>query len=92
MRILISGLIAIVVLAVATVFATHNEQLVMVNYLIAKGEFKLSLVIGFSLVTGFLLSWIVSAFFYYRLKMRFTLLKRKSDKLEKQQDILADTN
>jgi len=92
MRIILTTLTIIFVLAIAYLFGSYNEQIVTVNYLIAKGDFKLSWVVAVALVCGFLLSWVISAYFYYSLKVRFALTKRKLDKLEKQQDALVEAN
>lgn len=92
MRIIISTLIIIAVLAISYLFGINNENVVSVNYLIAQGDFKLSWVVGFSLVTGFLVSWLVCAYFYFSLKLRLAFTKRKLDKLEQQQDAAAEAN
>ena len=92
MRIILSALLILIVAVIAYLFGDNNQQLVTVNYFIAKGDFKLSWVIGFALVCGFLLSWLISAYFYYSLKMRFALTKRKLNKLEKQQEMAIEAN
>lgn len=90
MRTVISALILFSVLVIAYLFGSNNEQVVTINYLIAKGDFQLAWVVGLSFVGGFLICWIMSAYFYFTLKMRFTLAKRKLDKLEQKRDSLTE--
>ncbi|MGB0895461.1 MAG: LapA family protein [Parashewanella sp.] len=55
----------------ALIFGAQNEQLVTVSYFIAKGEYRLPIVLAVVFLAGFILSWLFAS--YHILKLKFAL-------------------
>lgn len=77
MKILLAVILIVLCFALALAIGAQNEQVVMVHYLIAQGEFHLSAVIGAAFAGGFLVGWVVCLGWYLRLKIQNRLLSRK---------------
>ncbi|EOD53650.1 LapA family protein [Aeromonas rivuli] len=73
----ILALIPLVLVFIFTLaLGSQNGQLVQFNYLIAQGEFSLSLLLGLFFGTGFLLGWLVFGLLFLRLKLQNRTLNR----------------
>ncbi|MGL6369845.1 LapA family protein [Aeromonas hydrophila] len=73
----ILALIPLVLVFILTLaVGSQNGQLVQFNYLIAQGEFLLSMLLGFFFGGGFLLGWLVFGLLFLRLKMQNRTLNR----------------
>ena len=73
----ILALIPLVLVFVLTLaIGSQNGQLVQFNYLIAQGEFSLSMLLGFFFAGGFLLGWLVFGLLFLRLKLPNRTLSR----------------
>ena len=73
----ILALIPLVLVFVLTLaIGSQNGQLVQFNYLIAQGEFSLSMLLGFFFAGGFLLDWLVFGLLFLRLKLQNRTLSR----------------
>ncbi|MDM5059586.1 LapA family protein [Aeromonas rivipollensis] len=73
----ILALIPLVLVFVLTLaIGSQNGQLVQFNYLIAQGEFPLSMLLGFFFAGGFLLGWLVFGLLFLRLKLQNRTLSR----------------
>ena len=73
----ILALIPLVLVFILTLaVGSQNGQLVQFNYLIAQGEFSLSMLLGFFFGGGFLLGWLVFGLLFLRLKMQTRTLNR----------------
>lgn len=85
-------LILIVILTIGMVAVTvgaNNDQLIMLNYVIAKSEIRLSTLVALLFGFGFLLGWLLTGFFYVRLKLRNISLNRRLKRQAQQINILA---
>ncbi|PJG58639.1 LapA family protein [Aeromonas cavernicola] len=73
----ILALIPLVLVFVLTLaLGSQNGQLVQFNYLIAQGEFSLSLLLGLFFAGGFCVGWLVFGLLFLRLKMQNRTLNR----------------
>ena len=73
----ILALIPLVLVFVLTLaIGSQNSQLVQFNYLIAQGEFSLSMLLGFFFAGVFLLGWLVFGLLFLRLKLQNRTLSR----------------
>ena len=73
----ILALIPLVLVFVLTLaIGSQNGQLVQFNYLIAQGEFSLSMLLGFFFAGGFLLGWLVFGLLFLPLKLQNPTLSR----------------
>ena len=62
----------------ALIFGAQNEQTVTISYFIAKGEYKLPMVLAIVFLAGFIISWLFAG--YQLLKLRVAL-RRANKKL-----------
>ncbi len=62
----------------ALIFGAQNEQVVSISYFVAKGDYKLPLVLAIVFLFGFVISWLFAG--YQILKLRVAL-RRANKKL-----------
>lgn len=67
-------LLAIVVLSLT--LGAQNNQLVTFNFLLAKGEYRLSTLLASLFACGFIIGWIICGLFYLRVKLRLINAER----------------
>lgn len=82
----------VVILAIGIVAVTigaNNDQLIMLNYIVAKSEIRLSTLVALLFGFGFLLGWLVTGFFYLRLKLQNISLNRRLKRQAQQINTLA---
>lgn len=61
-------------------FGAQNDQVVTVNYFIAKGEVSLPMLLGATFLTGFILSWLLALGIILRQKLTIRKLRPKASK------------
>ncbi len=87
MRTLIILIILVLIAAVALTLGAENEQLVQINYLLARGEFHLSsLLIGW-FFAGFLLACLLLGFGYLRARWEIRGLLKRLQRQEKAEQL-----
>jgi putative membrane protein len=74
-------IVILVVLICADFVGSQNGHLVMVNYLIAESEIRVSVLMAISLVLGVLFTLIALSWYFLRLKWRIRSLERQHKKL-----------
>lgn len=80
-------LILFIVLAVFILSVTlgaHNDQIVEFNYLLAKGEYRLSTLLAVLFGAGLILGWVICGLFYVRIRLSLAYAHRKIRRLEQQ--------
>lgn len=77
-------LLALVIFIVAITLGAHNDQVVVFNYLIAKGEYRISTLLAILFGSGFVLGWLVCGLFYLSARISLGRAKRKIKRLESQ--------
>ncbi len=82
-------LLAIVIFIISITLGSNNDQVVTLNYLIAKGDFSVSTLLASLFGMGFVLGWLVCGAFYLRTRMGLANARRKIKRLESQ---LGDSN
>lgn len=76
-------IVAVLVLfLIALALGSQNQELVTFNYLLAKGEFHLSTLLGVVFVVGFALAWAIFASIQLKTQFQVRRLKRKLKKYE----------
>ncbi|WP_394173144.1 lipopolysaccharide assembly protein LapA domain-containing protein [Thalassotalea litorea] len=75
MRLFISVVFLFILLAIAFVFGSQNEQLIELNYIVAKAEISVSQAVSLFTFIGFLIGVLISTLFSF--KRRF--MRKKSD-------------
>ncbi|MDD1781771.1 lipopolysaccharide assembly protein LapA domain-containing protein [Enterovibrio sp. ZSDZ35] len=85
----IIGIVLLVVsFLVALALGTQNQEVVNFNYLLAQGEFKLSLLLGIVFGTGFALGWLICGLLYLKAKMSASMLRKQVNKQRQELDKL----
>ena len=88
----ILALIPLVLVFVLTLaIGSQNGQLVQFNYLIAQGEFSLSMLLGFFIAGGFLLGWLVFGLLFLRLKLQNRTLNRTMRRQSRELELARST-
>lgn len=71
-------IVAVLVLfLVALALGSQNQELVTFNYLLAKGEFHLSTLLGVVFVVGFAVAWVIFASIQLKTQLQVRRLKKK---------------
>ncbi|ATF10351.1 LapA family protein [Candidatus Enterovibrio altilux] len=86
------NIIGIVILVlcffITLALGAQNQEIVKINYLVAQGEFKLSLLLGVIFGTGFTLGWLICSIPYLKVCMSAAILKKQVNKQRKELDKL----
>ncbi|MGX3020592.1 LapA family protein [Ursidibacter sp. B-7004-1] len=69
--------ITLAIIIVAVTIGANNDQLITFNYLIAKSELRLSTLVAILFGLGLLLGWLITGFFYLKLKLQNMALNRR---------------
>ncbi|KAE9536706.1 LapA family protein [Ursidibacter arcticus] len=69
--------ITLAIIIVAVTIGANNDQLITFNYLIAKSELRLSTLVAVLFGLGLLLGWLITGFFYLKLKLQNMALNRR---------------
>lgn len=82
-------IIAVIALfLIALALGSQNQQVVTFNYLLAKGDFHLSTLLGVVFVAGFALSWAIFASMQFKMQLKLRKLnkqlKKQNTQMEKQ--------
>jgi putative membrane protein len=67
---------------IALALGSQNQEIVAFNYLIAKGDFHLSTLLGVVFVVGFALAWVIFASIQFKTQLQVRRLKKKLKKYE----------
>jgi putative membrane protein len=71
----------LIVLILAGFIGSHNSELVRINYLIAQTDIKISVLLAFTFLIGFLFGLLLLLPYLLRLKWQIKMLNRKHKKL-----------
>ncbi|AOV96647.1 hypothetical protein A9798_06535 [Edwardsiella hoshinae] len=84
MKYLLIFLIVLAIFVLSVTLGTQNDQLVTFNYLLAKGEYRLSTLLATLFAAGFVLGWVICGLFYLRVRVGLARAQRKIRRLEQQ--------
>ncbi|MFD2177392.1 LapA family protein [Veronia pacifica] len=73
---------------VALALGAQNQEIVSFNYLLAKGEFRLSVLLGAIFGIGFILGWISCGMLYLKARLSASSLQKKVNRQQKELDKL----
>lgn len=89
----ILGLVIVLALVIVGVtVGANNDQIISVNYVFAKKEIQLSTLVAILFGFGFILGWLVTAFFYLKLKLKNMALNRQIKRQTQQINQLMVSN
>ncbi len=75
-------IIAVIALfLIALALGSQNQEVVTFNYLLAKGEFHLSTLLGVVFVVGFALSWLIFGGLHLKSRLQVRKLNKQLKKL-----------
>ncbi|WP_294614939.1 LapA family protein [uncultured Gilliamella sp.] len=86
MKFVILFLFIAIIFAISIALGSANDQIVTFNYLLAKSELRLSVLLAILFGSGFLVGWILTGIFFIKLKLQHSSTKRKLNKLQKKYD------
>lgn len=84
MKYILVFIITIAIIIVTVTIGANNDQLITFNYVIAKSEFRLSTLVAILFGLGLILGWLITAFFYLKLKLQNIALNRRIKRQMKQ--------
>lgn len=76
-------IIFIIIFAIAITLGSDNKEFVTFNFLIAQKEMRLSSLVAISFGFGFILAWLLSFIYVFKLKLKLTQANRKLKSLGK---------
>ncbi|KFA58661.1 hypothetical protein A9G34_05710 [Gilliamella sp. Choc4-2] len=86
MKLIILVLLIIAIFAISIALGAANDQVVTFNYLVAKSEVRISVLLGILFGSGFIVGWFVTGIFFLKSKLQHSSTKRKLNKLQKKYD------
>ncbi|WP_163390121.1 LapA family protein [Enterovibrio norvegicus] len=85
----IIGIVILVLCFLITLaLGAQNQEVVNFNYLVAQGEFRLSLLLGVVFGTGFAFGWLICGMLYLRARMSTAVLRKQVNKQRQELDKL----
>ncbi|STQ76433.1 LapA family protein [Grimontia hollisae] len=85
----IIGIVLLVLCFLITLaLGAQNQEVVNFNYLVAQGEFRLSLLLGVVFGIGFALGWLICGMLYLKARMSAAMLKKQVNKQRQELDKL----
>lgn len=89
MKYILGIVITLAIILVAVTIGANNDQMITFNYIIAKSEFRLSTLVAILFGFGLLLGWLITGFFYLKVKLQNIALNRR---LKRQAQQISDLN
>ncbi|HGJ5876560.1 MAG TPA: LapA family protein [Arsenophonus sp.] len=77
-------LLALAIFIVSVTLGSSNNQIVTFNYLIAKGDYPISILLAILFAVGFVLGWLICGVFYAKALISLSNTRRKIKQLENQ--------
>lgn len=77
MKYIFGLIIALAIVIVAVTIGANNDQLITFNYMVAKSELKLSTLVAILFGFGLILGWLITGFFYLKVKLQNIALNRR---------------
>lgn len=77
MKYILGLIIALAIVIVAVTIGANNDQMIAFNYVIAKSEFRLSTLVAILFGFGLILGWLITGFFYLKVKLQNIALQRR---------------
>lgn len=84
MKYLLIFLLVLVIFIISVTLGTHNDQVVPFNFLIAKGEYRISSLLAVLFGAGFVLGWAICGLFWLRVRVALASAQRKLKRLQQQ--------
>ena len=69
--------IVLAIVLVAITVGANNDQIITFNYIVAESQFQLSTLVAILFGLGLILGWLITGFFYLKLKIKNISLARQ---------------
>lgn len=89
MKYILGIVITLAIILVAVTIGANNDQMITFNYIVAKSEFRLSTLVAILFGFGLLLGWLITGFFYLKVKLQNIALNRR---LKRQAQQISELN
>ncbi len=70
-------IIVLAIVLVAITVGANNDQIITFNYIVAESQFQLSTLVAILFGLGLILGWLITGFFYLKLKLKNMSLNRQ---------------
>ena len=70
-------IIVLAIVLVAVTIGANNDQVITFNYIVAESQFQLSTLVAILFGFGLILGWLITGFFYLKLKFKNMSLARQ---------------
>ncbi|BFU59507.1 MULTISPECIES: LapA family protein [Rodentibacter] len=70
-------IIVLAIVLVAVTVGANNDQIITFNYIVAESQFQLSTLVAILFGLGLILGWLITGFFYLKLKLKNMSLNRQ---------------
>ncbi|WP_301099468.1 lipopolysaccharide assembly protein LapA domain-containing protein [Otariodibacter sp.] len=77
MRYIFGIIIALAIIIVAVTIGANNDQMITFNYIVAKSDLRLSSLVAILFGFGLILGWIITGFFYIKLRFKNIALNHR---------------
>lgn len=77
MKYILGIVITLAIILVAVTVGANNDQLITFNYIVAQSEFRLSTLVAILFGFGLILGWLITGFFYLKVKLKNVALNRR---------------
>lgn len=81
---LLISLLVLVIFVISITLGARNDQVIVFNYLLAQGSYRVSTLLAILFATGFVLGWTICCLFYLRARISLARAERKIKRLELQ--------
>jgi len=85
-------LLVLAIFVISVTLGAQNDQVVHFNYLLARGEYRVSTLLAALFAAGFVLGWLICSLFWLRVRLSLVRAERKIKRLEQQVVSPADTD
>jgi len=75
-------LLVLVIFIISITLGAHNDQVVIFNYLLAQGQYRVSTLAATLFAAGFVLGWAICGLFWLRLRVSLAHSQRKLKRLQ----------
>ncbi|MBR0573235.1 MULTISPECIES: LapA family protein [Pasteurellaceae] len=89
MKYIIGLVIVFAIVLVAVTIGANNDQIISFNYILAKNELRLSSLVAILFGFGLILGWLITGFFYLKLRVKNIALNHRVKRQTKQIDELT---
>ncbi|PJG84654.1 LapA family protein [Conservatibacter flavescens] len=77
LKYILSFVIVLAIILVAVTIGANNDQVIHFNYIVAQSELQLSTLVAILFGLGLILGWLITGFFYLKLKIKNMALNRQ---------------